>query len=332
MTAEEQARIEEGCILKSKEDFIKACEKEGILPEWYSFTYDASKPVCINGNSVYYGTYGVTNCAVLMRIWDIAFEQLEKYKKEYDWKQTQQPFKIDSISFDYVWYMSPRDEDIYPYITVTTSAFDNKDAAERLATGWKDGGYDRYMGEYRYYKKVDIRDNLTCIYIRFTKRTEDRDRETFGFEAEYTSGGYRYPIPSELKEEIAQFVFNNKTLPYKQQSKDLPEDLEKSIIEKYGDSLLNDEYYALRRFKETHLQALLSTLNHDLSEKEQRTRMADASRIVERRSPAYANFMDSRSDMVAHSNFVVAYKKAGIELDKRPSIKEINEKFGNVRK
>ena len=70
MTEEEIKEIESRCILKSKDDFVEACERENIPSEWYSFGYDKNKPVCITQTSVYYGAYGVTGCSVRMCRWD----------------------------------------------------------------------------------------------------------------------------------------------------------------------------------------------------------------------------------------------------------------------
>ena len=109
MDAEEIKRIEDTCKIKSKEQFIQECENNNILSEWYSFTYDRSKPVSFHKDGVYYGKRGATYCSVLMTLWDVAFEKLIEYKKEYEWQQSGENFRIDEIGIttteyiDYSW-------------------------------------------------------------------------------------------------------------------------------------------------------------------------------------------------------------------------------------
>ena len=66
------------------------------------------------------------------------------------------------------------------------------------------------------------------------------------------------------------------------------------------------------KLKKDHLQALFDAINSSLSVKEQKSAFAKASNSVEMLNPAYYNLFGSRSHVVTHKNFDLAYAKAGI--------------------
>ena len=322
-------RAEAECKIKSKVEFRKACRKAGIPDDWFSYTYDKSKPVCFDGNSVYYGEYGATNCSVPMAMWDVAYEQLIKYKNEYEWRQSEQPFKIDWVTIKHKWWIPGAESEEYPYVKVTTSTMTDEPDKELLADGWLDPWYDRYQGLYQYHKTVDIRTILESISIRFEKMTDDRDAMTFGFNEMYMSGTYRYPIPEDLLEEAAHVVYDFRNKQHDYRGDQVPEPLRSKILARFADRILEDEFTALSEFKETHRKALFDAIDPALSKEEQRSALADASRQAMTGCPASDNYMDSRSNTVIEENFELAYEEAGLERKRRPSVKEINDVFGN---
>jgi hypothetical protein len=82
---------------------------------------------------------------------------------------------------------------------------------------------------------------------------------------------------------------------------------------RFEKSLLEDEFLALVQLKKDHLQALFDAINKSLSEDEQKSAFAEAGNRVEILNPAADNYFDSRSYVVTHKNFDLAYEKAGIE-------------------
>lgn len=332
---EEIKKIEDNCKIKSKEQFIEECEKAGISSDWYSFTYDKTKPVCIDGNSVYYGIAGVTNHSVLMTIWDTAFKKLQSYKKEYEWEISGAGYRITAIDITESEYIANRKQDYqYPDILITKSIPDNKPSQTMLDDGWIDGGYDYYMGYYNYSKVVDIRTVLDKIGICFKKKTDKRDVQEFGFSEEYLLGSYTYDIPSDMLEEIAKEVHS--VLNVKKDilaPRPISNELKDKIIQRLATNILEDEFQALLRLRDEHKNALFNAIDKSLFEKEQKNAFAKASRVVEKNNPATQNVMGSRSYLIMSNNFDLVYDVADIprkmRFNTRNDIKSINDRMGN---
>ena len=233
------------------------------------------------------------------------------------WKQSGQYYKITSVTIDHKWYIPGEDFDNYPNLTVRESTMTDKPDERLLSEGWICDGYDRYNGTYGYHKSVDIRSVIKSICIRFVKMTDERDEIEFGFDTEFMSGTYHYPVPEELMEEVARALFDSRTLPYDFNGHEIQGLLRKKIIHRFKDKILDDEYCALSEFKEKHQKALLEAIDSNLSDKEQRYKFADVSKEVEKTSPAQDNFDSSRFYKVTRMNFELAYEKAGIELKRR---------------
>ncbi len=328
MTEQKIKEIESKCILKSKDDFISSCEKHGILSEWYSFEYDKNKPVCFAENSVYYGEFGVTNCAVKMCVWDIGMEKLLQYKKEFEWRDMGASLKIDSVEPKYIYKYNMRAGE-YPIVTVHDYQNIEETDESMISAGWIDGGWMHYDGIHDYYRYMDIRDNLTGITIHFTKKTEERDRSPFGFKEDYMHGSYCYPIPDEMADEVARYAHDNVRRSYDKRLTFLPDNIRDRLMEKYGEQILDDEYTALCKLKEAHLKALLDAVDTGLSQKDQQYAFVNAGKKAEAGNPALDNLYGSRSSAIIHNNFALAYQKAGIEQKER-SVRDTNLKFGNV--
>ncbi len=318
MTEQEIQKIEEKCKIKSKDEFLHACNKAGIKSEWYSFSYDKNKPVCFDGNSVYYGIAGVTNCHVEMTKWDVGYDKLLNYKNEYEWEQLGLQYKVESIKPIYKNIISERNRNLqleYPYVQVWDFTPTNKPVDSMLTDGWEPGGYDQYMGYFNYYKNVDIRDNIKCIEIFFKKRTNKRDRDTFGFTDAFTYGVYKYPVPNDMIDDVANDCFLSERFPNKDSHEILSSETCLKIAKVYDKRILEDEYSALCRLKDEHLKALESQIDSSLAEREQKSAFAAASREVTSLNPAYGNYLHSRSHIITQENFDKVYKMVGIKED-----------------
>lgn len=304
MTDEEIKALEQKCTLKTKEQFVEACREAGISEEWYAFSDDRIKPVNIGEKEVLYGIIGKTIVLYPFQLWDVAYEELLKYKDQYDtFIRDRTKFRIDNVRWSSDVQIYAGRSNGYPYVTLRHVEFSKNPDRALLEKGWTYGGYDHYMDYSDYYKTVDIRDLAGEIVVEFTKLTDDRDRIEFGFTDAFMRGSYRYPVPSELKERILHNFHINGQL-----SGQLIDELK----QRFSKRLLEDEYQALLRLRDDHLRALLDAIDSKLTEKEQKTAFADAGNAAVLGNPASQNVYGSRSHVVEHKNFDIAYRKAGI--------------------
>ena len=210
MTKEEQQayfskreqELLDGCRIKSEEQFIDECKKAGINVDWYAFTCDRSKPVSMDDDTVYYGKSGKTIVSYPFQRWDIAFRKLLRYKEEYEWEATGAPYRITSVKWESNAHMTASFGNT---TTLCEYRFSEKPEQEMLDDGWTYDHYDWYMGYSVYHKYVSTGSVMRNAFIvfRFTKRTDRRDADTFGFaESSYLCGSYRYPEPQALRARI----------------------------------------------------------------------------------------------------------------------------------
>ena len=246
MAPEEQKRLEDMCTIKSQKMFIDTCRKNGIPDDWYAFYKDYSKVVYSEGTFV----NPDTECAIRMQVWDVMFEKLIRHKFLYDWEHSDENLKIYNISVhcDVVTAYVCQDKP-FPYVTVRKRISGSPDdmPAEEL-DGWRRDGYDPYFADYLYTKEVDIRSYLQHILVRFRKRTDVRDRRTFGFSDVSMLGHYIYPTPTERMDEIAHEVYDS-LVKEKYPVVLVEKELSRSIVEKMMPfltaNLIEDEYRAL---------------------------------------------------------------------------------------
>lgn len=304
MTPEEIARIESSVKIRSEEELIQKCEELGIPRSWYSFTGDKSCKVTLDGRSVFYGIMGMTTCAVRLCVYDVMFEKLLDCKKDYDFEQSDESLRIDSISIMVSEHIKEYKE--YPYVVVTITSSGgtvNRESEQAyLDAGWEAGHYDQYMGYYVYQKTVDIHDIITDICISFTKRTEQRDKNSFGMTAPIMRGNFFYKVPSELLEEVARAKHGRL----------MPEELSRKIIDRYAGCIIDDEYRALLNLGPEYLKALKEVSDRNLSTEEQKDALREAARLVERNNRVYLNPLGSRGDQVSHNALCNAKKHLGI--------------------
>ncbi len=216
-------------------------------------------------------------------------------------EQSGAAFRIDRLTWETDAQITGREA--FPCVTLRQVGFSREPDRALLDDGWEYEGYDRYMDYSNYSKTVDIRSLKAAITVEFTKLTDDRDRETFGFHERSMRGAYRYPLPADLKDVITRCV---------QRSGDMTEPLRNLLKQRFEKTLLEDEYRALARLKDEHLQALLSAIDGSLSAEEQQSAFVEASRRVERENPAVDNIYGSRSHVVVNRSFALAREKAGL--------------------
>ena len=247
MTDEERKKFEDRCTIKSKEMFIETCRMNGIPDDWYAFQKDPSKPVYCEGLHV-----GVTTCLIPMQVWDVMFERLITYKEKYDWEHSDENLKILSISVDCEVVTARVTEDKqYPFITITKSSYYEKDEG-LIADGWERSGYDQYMAEYKYSKVVDIRQWIPKVEVKFRKRTDSRDRMTFGFLLTSMIGLYSYPTPPELLDEIGRDIYKKLSeSKYTEclEGQELSSSVQKKMMPFLTEHLIEDEYRELCELK-----------------------------------------------------------------------------------
>ncbi len=287
--------------IKTQEQFIEECRKAEIPDDWYSFTHDRSKPVSIDEDTVYYGKIGKTIVSYDFQRWDNAFEQLLKYKKERQWEQSVELYRIDNIKWE-------TNAEITSFhgnsATIRRVAFTKEEEQALKAEGWIYDNYDQYMCYTNFHKTIDITSLKSVIVFEFTKITDERDKKEFGFKDKSMRGSYRYPVPKDMEEYITSSV---------RRTGEISEPLKNMLRRRFEKSLLEDEFLALVQLKKDHRQALFDAINKSLSENEQKSAFAEASNRVEMLNPAADNYFDSRSHVVTNENFDLAYEKAGIK-------------------
>ena len=300
---QEQERLN-NCKIKTLEQFLDECKKAGIDMDWFSFTCDRSKPVSMDDDTVYYGKSGETIVAYDFQRWDVAFRELLIYKEESEWEATGAPYRITSVK----WKSDANIQLSYGNtMMIREYRFSEHPEQEMLDDGWVYDHYDRYMGYSVYYKKVSTGSIMRKAFIvfTFTKRTDKRDAETFGFtEGSYLCGSYRYPVPQDLRARI----MSERDFKFR-----LSEELRKTLTERLAKNLIEDEFNDLRALQEAKRNALDAAFNPGLSAEDQKKAFARASNSAEVGNPAADNYADSRCHIITHNNLRHAYERAGLD-------------------
>ena len=291
------------CRIKTEEQFLDECRKAGISDDWYAFACDHSKPVSMDEETVYYGKNGKTLVSYPFQRWDIAFRELLACKEEYEWEASGAPYRITEVKWR-------SDADITAALgsamTIRACRFTEQPEQEMLDDGWIYDHYDHYMGYSVYHKTVPGSSVMrnACIVFTFTKRTDKRDADTFGFEeGRYLRGTYRYPVPKDLRMRIAA----ERDFPVR-----ISDELSKILTERLAKHLLEDEFEDLRAFQKDAQSALAAACDPKLSESDQQNAFAQALRRAEAGHPAVDNYEESRCHIVTLSELRRAYDRAGL--------------------
>lgn len=302
--AKREQELLDKCRIKSKEQFLDECRKTGIYEEWYAFTCDRSKPVSIDEDTVYYGKSGKTIVSYPFHRWDIAFRELLIYKEEYEWEATGALYRITSVK----WKSDANITATFGNtMMIREYRFSEHPEQDMLDDGWVYDHYDRYMGYSVYHKSVSMGSLMRKAFIvfTFTKRTDKRDADMFGFtEGTYLHGTYRYPVPQDLRARIK----SERDFPFR-----ISDELCKTLTERLAKNLIEDEFEALRAFQDAGRNALSAAFDPKLSAQDQKKAFAKASNSAEIGNPAVENYEDSRCYIVIHNNLRRAYDRAGLK-------------------
>lgn len=301
--AKREQELLDMCRIRSKEQFLGECKKAGINADWYAFTCDLSKPVSMDDDTVYYGKSGETIVSYPFQRWDIAFCKLLAYKKEYEWEATGAPYRITSVKCEL------NDDITVSFgntMTIEQCRFCEHPEQEMLDDGWIYDHYDHYMGYSVYHKTVTNSSVMRKAFIvfAFTKRTDKRDEETFGFkEGGYLRGTYRYPVPKDLRTRIAA----ERGFPVS-----ISDELCKILTERLAKNLIEDEFEDLRALQKDLQSTLHAAYDPKLPERDQQDAFAQALRRADAGHPAVDNYEDSRCYIVTHYHLRRAYDQAGL--------------------
>lgn len=291
------------CRIKTREQFLRECRMAGISEDWYAFTRDPSKLVSMDEDTVYYGMTGKTIVAYSFHRWDIAFRELLSCKEEYEWEATGAEYRITSVE----WESNANITASFGHTMMLRAyRFSEQPEQDMQNDGWTYDHYDRYMGYSVYHKSVSAGSVMrkASIVFAFTKRTDKRDAETFGFEeGAYLGGSYRYPVPRDLRDRI----MSERDFPVR-----LSDELQEILTLRLAKNLLEDEFEDLRVFQEAGRKALYAAFHPKLSAREQRQTFADASNRAGAGNPAVDNVQGSRCYIVTHNNLRRAYDRAGL--------------------
>ena len=178
---------------------------------------------------------------------------------------------------------------------------------EMLDDGWVYDHYDHYMGYSVYHKTVPSSSVMRKAFIvfTFTKRTDKRDAENFGFEeGSYLRGSYRYPVPKDLRTRIAA----ERDFPVR-----ISDELQEILTQRLAKNLIEEEFEDLRAFQEYAQKAVLAAFDPKLTESDQQGAFALALRFAEAGHPAVDNYEGSRCYIVSHNALRKAYDRAGLE-------------------
>ena len=184
-------------------------------------------------------------------------------------------------------------------------AFEKRER-EMLDDGWTYDHYDHYMGYSVYHKTVPNNSVMRSSFIEFsfTKRTDRRDAETFGFEeGSYLRGTYRYPVPKDLRTRIAA----ERDFPVR-----ISEELCRVLTERLAKNLIADEFEDLCAYQKDLQSALTAACDPKLSGRDRQDAFAQALRRAEAGHPAADNHEESRFYKVTNGGLHRAYDRAGL--------------------
>ncbi|MCR4631083.1 MAG: hypothetical protein K5786_05585 [Treponema sp.] len=288
------------CKIKTKEQFIDECRKNGINDDWYNFSEEHTRPVSIGEEHVTYGIGGWTGCPFPETRWDVALEQLLKYKDFVEWEASGSPLKIKNVEFKTEYYLEEMRDG---YATFWDGTQTDEPVQELLDEGWIFDNYDHYMGECNYHKRVRYDELVAYIAISFIKRTDERDKKEFGFTESSMRGSYTYPVPTEFRQEIFQCM---------EKDKNLSEDIKNKLVKHFEKSLIQDEFKGLVQLKKELPEAMLKALDSSMPKTKQKKAILKAAHTLERTNPANDNTLGSRSLFVCDKIYDNVFEKAGI--------------------
>ena len=315
MTRNEIFQIENICTIKTESEFMAKCNALGIDSSWYSLTGE-NAIVTLNGNSIQ-GMGSIVNCPVRMIAYDIMLGRLLKYKEQFEFEQSDRSFRISDLYVE-TWYsMLKEKEHSFPMVRVVRYTSTGKVESMLLEDGWEPGNFSRGDGTISYTKLIPIHENMISLQFRFSKKTDQRDVDTFQFTEPILTGGFSYPIPSNLMEPLAKEIWKNVGYTYCfNNTGDISAFLQKKLFNACATHIMDDEYYELIYLKNEHRKALLDSINPTLSDASQLRIFARIARFFERENRAYTNIYGSRSHIVLTQNYKSVCDSLGIKIKK----------------
>jgi hypothetical protein len=184
----------------------------------------------------------------------------------------------------------------YPFVKAVTSTYTYGPDNELLEKGWLPDGKSYFRDDDFYYHKVlDVHKLISHIEISFTKTTDDRDRQEFGFTQNSMRGIYTCPVPDTILEDVARTIFEGKKID-QQQKEAIASQISKGFVDK--------EFEMLRMFRDEHLEALNKARNSKLSDEEQKTAYLKVTDQVKAKYPAFNTTVNERSQALISENLV----------------------------
>lgn len=236
------------------EDFEQALIKENIPREWVSLNEERTAPVTLKGKSLYYGKYGCTNFMKDIQ-YEYIFERLRKYKEESEFVASDENAQITDIEIISSESVKEYGEVFLAERTSDKGAYDT----ELLRQGFVYKGYDQYMGV-SYYQKSCGSEIFTGVDIGLKIKTQDFEREQFGFTDTVMYSGVCFPFSNELREKIINYIREKKM-----QTISREDSLYNEVIRHYGfENIVKEEYKNLKLFDEAYKNSLEAEIERQI--------------------------------------------------------------------
>lgn len=233
------------------EEFERVLIKEKIPRKWVSLNEGYKAPVMLIGKSLYYGKSGCTNFLKDIS-YDFILERLQEYKKEVDFETSDLRAKVTGIDIGII-HQDHIKEYGDVFLVERTSFNGNQDSA-LLKAGYQPEYYDQYMGHWMYQKACGD-EIFTSVTICLEIKTQDYEREQFGFQDNVLSSKLTLPfsrLSKELREKIVRYIKEKKT-----QTVSAEDDIFGEIINEYGFEYIIQEENTRLQFLDEVYQKIL---------------------------------------------------------------------------
>lgn len=129
-----------------------------------------------------------------------------------EWERQDELYRITGVRVETYYERGMMDGVEFPFVKVWLFECSQEAEREYLDAGWKPGQYLYFEGVFPYWRLMDVRENIKEIVISFDKKTEQRDKDSFGFTKSIMGGRYRYRVPVDLLEPLAKYLWEEKRL------------------------------------------------------------------------------------------------------------------------
>ena len=194
----------------------------------------------------------------------------------------------------------------FPYVVAYKEMPTSKPDAKLLDDGWiLDGKSYHYNDNYVYHKLFDIRNLISDVDVFFTKTTDERDINEFGFKDKKMEGVYRFKLPDVMIKNLAKDFFDSKRISERN----------KNEIKAFVPSDIEDkEFELLREFRDEHRSALSNVIKEEMSEEELENVIVKVSNDIRIKFPVFLQSCgNSRSRAILSGNIRNIYNMLGKE-------------------